>query len=243
MTRQNDFAGEMGRKYKEAMKILFPGEEKVTAGLASRVIANYNPMGETSVLDLRCGGGEFLKLLANSSRYSSRVHLTGIDSSPAMIEKAERELESEIAKGKARIVQADITRYLEAMELTGQTADVVTANFVFHNFTRAERAIAFPLIYRTIAPGGVLLMLDKVARTNPRLHARDLAEQYRRIDSLAEHGMPELVQPWKKHYDYDETPERIMINKHLRDDLMFAGFKDVRVSYVPLMEGVVEARK
>jgi len=243
MKRQNDFAGIMGEKYKEAMKVLCPNEMEVTAELARRASANYNRFDETSLLDLGCGGGEFLQRLAMPLCVSSKVYLTGIDNSSTMIEKARRQLSLEIAKGKVRIVQADLMEYLQAMNLTGQTADVITSNFVLHNFTQQERAMIFPLIYQSLSPNGVLLMEDKVARTNPRLHARDLAEQMKAIESLAQHGMSELIEPWKQHYEYDESPERIMTFKTLGETLGLSGFKDVRISYVPKMEAIVEARK
>lgn len=244
MKRQNDFAGIMGTKYKEAMRFLCPNETEVTAELASRVARSYSALSrEERVLDLGCGGGEFLRTLASPRYCSSNVYLTGVDNSDVMVEKAKRQLSVDIAKGIVRIVKADLVEYLQAMNLTGQTAKVITSNFVLHNFLKEERAGIFPLIYQALSPSGVFLMEDKVARTNPRLHAKDLAEQIRVIESLAEHGMPELVEPWKGHYKYDEFPERIMTFKTLREALGLAGFRDVRISYVPKMEAIVEARK
>jgi len=248
-TRPNDFEGIMGEKYVKTMRVICPQHEEAKRRLKREIEYRvWNSMVENSrprtLLDLGCGGAEFIRELNDFQRL--KLKFIGIDSSPVMIKKAIQEVQGSYRaypNSYIKITRADITDYLKAMILLGQTVDIVTTNFVLHNFTNEERAKTLPLIYEAISPGGWLYMNDKIVRTNPQAHARDLRLQYRRIESLAEKGMPELVQPWKNHYAYDESPERKMTEKNLKISLREVGFKEVRVFYRYGMDAVLEARK
>jgi SAM-dependent methyltransferase len=249
--RQNDFEGIMGERYKEAMEVLCPNDKKAEAILRKNIMSHREKYSAETLLDLGCGGGEFLYSLDTRPLASipykrlevGRLQLTGIDISPVMIKKAQELFGTSIEREEVRIVQADLTKYLEAMILTVQRADIIISNYVLHNFTQEERARIFPLIYQALSDDGMFITEDKIARTNPLTHARDLERQYQRIESLAEHGMPELVEGWKQHYKYDEAPERILVERDLKTRLLDAGFPIVRTVYRAGMEAIVEARK
>jgi ubiquinone/menaquinone biosynthesis C-methylase UbiE len=251
--RKNAYAGIMGEKYKEAMKVLCPNQERAQHIIRNsvRYITAPNYPSETlyspyTLLDLGCGGGEFIRDIESWTSFTNgngRLKFTGVDNSPLMIERAREILAKQIVGGIARIVQADITKYLEAMNLVEQGVDIITSNFVLHNFTQEERERVFPLIYGALNNEGVLLMEDKIAHTHLRTHERVYAYQLRLIESLAKHGMPALVQPWKNHYFQDNHPARKMVEGDLKKMLRKVGFREVKTLYREKMEAVVEAKK
>lgn len=249
MTRRNDFEDAMGVRYKEAMTVICP-HEQVGYDLIKSRIDDLNLGVNENVLDLGCGSGEFLYFLGDFPKGGPWTcedvidpFLTGVDISDVMIRKALKLFKIPIKEGRARIVNADLTKYLESMNLVGQTSDVITSNFVLHNLTQEERAMALPLIYGALLEYGTFLTLDKIAVTDPAEHEAMYNSQLRTIRKLAEHGMPELVQPWLDHYAADNAPERRMIEGGLIEQLRQVGFREVRALYRGRMEAVVEAKK
>jgi SAM-dependent methyltransferase len=247
MTRQNDFEGEMGRRYQEAMEVICPwGEEMEKREIEKIYDYIRGRHEEVSFLDLGCGGGEFEQKLTDHLRiYGGSINLlTCVDKSKVMIEKARVNLHwQSIHPFEARVVQSDIKKYLEAMRLVGPTSDIIISNFVLHNFSQGEREEVFPLIYEALTPRGSFYMLDKIAHTNPQGHSREYAAQLERTKTLAKRGMPNLVQPWLNHYEVDNAPERRMIEGELVDQLKAIGFREVNVLQREKMEATIEARK
>jgi ubiquinone/menaquinone biosynthesis C-methylase UbiE len=250
--RPNAYASEMGGKYVEAMKVICPQHEEaerilkkeIESRVRNSMVGNSRPR---TLLDLGCGGAEFIGELNDHLGFEGlKLKFTGIDSSPVMIEKAVERVRGSYQaypNSHIRIVQADMREYLKAMILTGQTADIVTSNFVLHNFTKKERKEIIPLIYQVTSPGGFFYMEDKIAHSDPALHRRTYARQLNLVRSLAEHGMPELVEPWLAHYREDNDPSRRMVECDLKTQLWKVGFNSVITHYREKMEAIVEARK
>lgn len=238
--RPNAYAGEMGRKYVEAMKVICPQHEIAKEKLKDCVVNRSINLGAGTLLDLGCGGAEFMRELHEDNFLYTYLSQTGVDNSSVMIKKARKLLQG---RSGIRIVQADITKYLEAMNLVGQQTDIITSNFVMHNFSRREREIIFPLIYQAISSEGLFIMEDKVAHSNPEIHKRVYRAQLDLVRTLAEHGMPELVQPWLRHYQEDNGLSRRMVESELNYSLRQAGFRAVKTLYRSGMEAIVEAKK
>ena len=98
------------------------------------------------VLDLGCGTGALMKQVISED---SHRHLTGIDLSSQMIEKAKHQL-----KNKATLVVGDS----ENLPFFDQTFDIVYCNDSFHHYPNPQKAIAE--IYRVLKIGGTLIIGD-----------------------------------------------------------------------------------
>ena len=225
MKRQNDFAGEMGRKYQEAMKVICPQDDEMKKLIAREATKNFQALSKkgtgATLLDLGCGNGNLIDRMFYADIYNSWVEtFVGVDSAEAMIREAKDKLWVPVQQEQVILEQADITEYLTGLiPLEKLRANTTLSTFVLHNFTQQERQRVFPLIYQTLTPEGVFYLGDKIAITNPAEHAQDYAAQIKLIQSLAEHGMPELVQPWLDHYKMDNSPERRMIEGELVNQL------------------------
>lgn len=94
----------------------------------------------------REGTGALMKQVISED---SHRHLTGIDLSSQMIEKAKHQL-----KNKATLVVGDS----ENLPFFDQTFDIVYCNDSFHHYPNPQKAIAE--IYRVLKIGGTLIIGD-----------------------------------------------------------------------------------
>lgn len=248
--RQNDFEGEMGEKYEQAMQIICPQAEEMKRLIANRVreFTNLNKKKvldhRAVLLDLGCGGGSLINEIYYADIENSGVDIfVGVDKSEVMLDTARKRLYMPWVNEEVKLVKEDITKYLKNIARLGWKANFITSTFVLHNLTQDERLRISPLVYQVLSLEGAFYIGDKIARTNPEEHSRDYLRQIKLIESLAEHSMPELVQPWKKHYQEDDKPERIMVEAELKKMLIQTGFRKVRTIYREGMEAIIEAKK
>jgi SAM-dependent methyltransferase len=103
------------------------------------------------LLELGCGSGRLLLPLARAG-----YHVTGIDSSPAMLAIARARLASELPDAQERVtlLEADMT----AFELHGRFALVIVAYNTLLHLAPTEKTAALHRIHRHLAPGGRLFV-------------------------------------------------------------------------------------
>ncbi len=244
MKRPNDYEGIMGERYQEAMAVLCPNQDKASKVVLERLALLFSPNWPKTGLDLGCGGGEFLRsVIERKQSVGDSACVFGVDSSPLMIERARKNLAEYLNPQWNQIVQADLIKYLEAMNLIGMQVDFITENFVLHNLTKRQRAKVFPLVYGALQEDGLFIMQDKISVDNLGQHARDYAQQIVAIESFRKQGLKKLIEPWKSHYAVDDSPQRRMPQEQLISDLRDVGLRGVKVIYRDKMEAVVEARK
>ena len=99
-----------------------------------------------SVLDVGCGTGMLSEQLLSAL---SSCHLTGIDLSPAMVERARARL-----AGRAEVREADAER----LSFHDGAFDLVVCNDSFHHYPDLDRA-AFQM-WRVLRTGGALVLGD-----------------------------------------------------------------------------------
>ncbi|MBI5797681.1 methyltransferase domain-containing protein [Candidatus Woesearchaeota archaeon] len=98
---------------------------------------------ETKLLDISCGTGELLKEL------QGKAHLTGLDFSEEMLEKARKKL----AKG-VELKQADV----HELPFKEDTFDIVISTEAFHHYYDQEKAIKEMM--RVTKKGGKVMISD-----------------------------------------------------------------------------------
>ncbi len=101
------------------------------------------------LLDVGCGTGVFAALVV---KQFPQIQVWGIDLCEGMLRQCAAR--RQVARGRFRLVQADSER----LPFADDTFDVVTCSNSFHHYPRQDRVLAE--MYRVLAPGGRLLIID-----------------------------------------------------------------------------------
>ena len=123
----------------------------------------------SSVLDVGCGGGLFLALLAHENRIRLGV---GFDANPAVIDLAGRMAKR--AAGGGSSAELRFERRDVADPWPGGTFDVVSVIDVLHHVPTAAQRAALAAAAERVAPGGRLLYKDMCRRPLWRAAANQL---------------------------------------------------------------------
>ncbi len=119
---------------------------------ALRMIVEFSGAGpQDTVLDVACGGGIIVCAFARVVR-----HATGIDLTPAMLERARR-LQAEQGLANVSWKQGDVL----PLPWPDGTFSIVTSRFAFHHFLDPKAVLAE--MRRVCAPGGKVVVIDTEA--------------------------------------------------------------------------------
>lgn len=110
---------------------------------------------DDTVLDVACGPGLVVTAFARVVR-----HATGIDITPAMLERA-RELAAELGLTNVRWDHGDVTR----LPYADASFSIVSSRFAFHHFL--EPAAVLGEMRRVCKPGGTIVITDLLASADP----------------------------------------------------------------------------
>lgn len=119
-------------------------EERAMLGLMPKDLDGY------SVLDAGCGSGRYV--LHALDRGATRV--TGVDASPAMLDRASEELAGARGHATVELVQGDLTH----LPMPNAWADLTLSGLVLGHLDNLESALAE--LRRVTRPGGLLLCSD-----------------------------------------------------------------------------------
>jgi ubiquinone/menaquinone biosynthesis C-methylase UbiE len=110
------------------------------------VLLALNPQDGASVLDIGCGTGILLQLLAQSG---NDLKLYGLDVASGMAETAQAKLgkTAEICQGSASHLPYDDCSF-----------EYVTCSTSFHHYSEPQKALCE--MFRVLKPGGSLILLD-----------------------------------------------------------------------------------
>jgi ubiquinone/menaquinone biosynthesis C-methylase UbiE len=176
---------------------------------ALRLLVELSAAGaDDTVLDVACGGGLVVCAFARHVR-----HATGIDVTPAMLERA-RDLARQQGLGN---VTWDLGSALPLPYPDGAFT-VVVSRFAFHHFPDPQAVLAEMM--RVCAPGGRVLVCDVRASDDP-----DRAAEFNRMEILRDpshvRAMPEselrglfrsvgLPAPRTAHYELRDELENLL---------------------------------
>jgi SAM-dependent methyltransferase len=124
-------------------------------GLLALLVEAAEAGTEDVALDVACGPGLVVCALARAVR-----HATGLDVTPAMLERA-RTLARERRLENVAWVRGEVDR----LPFPDATFSVVTSRFAFHHLT--EPAAALAEMRRMCRPGGRVVLMDLAASPDP----------------------------------------------------------------------------
>ncbi len=126
------------------------------------VLADLLDHDQIKVVDLGCSTGTSLIHLARCLP-DRNLELIGVDNSTAMLQRCHEKL--------ARFEMLDLVRTVEAnlCDFEFEDASVVLMNYTLQFVDVEERANILSKIYRSIRPGGFLLVSEKVVHHQPQV--------------------------------------------------------------------------
>lgn len=153
---------------------------RYSAATLSKALEAIPSDGQASLLDVACGTGLLAEMLR---REHPQLHITGIDITPQMLERARLRVPPIAGNGVSWKLG-----HAENLPVEAQEFDVVTCTNAFHLVQDAPAALAE--FRRTLKPGGTLVIVDW-CRDFPFMRVRDklmrvLDRQRRQIRRLNE---------------------------------------------------------
>lgn len=146
----------------------FSTSPAITDEQALRLLVEASGAGpEDTVLDVACGGGLVVCAFARVVR-----HATGIDITPAMIERA-RALQAEQGLSNVTWRLGDVL----PLPFPDGSFTIVTSRFAFHHFL--DPAAVLAEMKRVCAPGGTVVVADSDASADPAK-----AAEFNRMEEL-----------------------------------------------------------
>ena len=117
-----------------------------TATIQSRYVRFFADVGAKTVLDVGCGTGVFLGLLADAG-----IQAVGVDSNPDAIEQCRH-------RGHDQVAVEDAMAYLERARTEGRRFDGVTLSHLIEHFAGPAGVRLLSLACDVVAPGGRILV-------------------------------------------------------------------------------------
>ena len=134
------------------------------------------------IVDLGCSTGTSLILLARSMRHR-QLELIGVDNSAPMLEKCREKLQALGLQDSVKLHHSDIQSF------TFSSASIVLMNYTLQFFEVGERPDILRKIASGLAPGGILVISEKVHHGDPDID-HQLTELY--FDFKRRNGYSEL---------------------------------------------------
>jgi len=172
---------------------------------ALRLLVEFSGAGpEDSVLDVACGGGLVVCAFAKTVR-----HATGIDVTPAMLERA-RVLASDKALGNVSWDEGNVER----LPYPAATFSIVVSRFTFHHFL--DPLAVLKEMIRVCAPGGRVVVADVEVASDPVK-----AAEFNRMEQLRDpshvRAMPRME--LSALFEAAGLPKPRVVSYELRDEL------------------------
>jgi ubiquinone/menaquinone biosynthesis C-methylase UbiE len=125
---------------------------KFHTSLYTDYFKNNLPKENSSILDIGCGGGEFLKFLYDSN---DSYLLYGLDHSPEMIELSSKINKRAIEKNRLKLLQGSVTD----IQLDNSQLDLITAFETVQFWPDTDKS--FSEIARLLKTGGQFLIINR----------------------------------------------------------------------------------
>lgn len=170
------------------------------------------------ILEVGPGNGESTELILRD--VACTMTLVEVDLSSA------EKLQQKFPSDTVTVITADALAWIKKQK--DESCDVVTASWVFHNFTRDERALFLPEIYRVLKPSGLLALFDKILPNDKDevKHFWKLHEE--RLGGLDALGKTKLKEEMLEHEARDRSEDYIWYEHEAQKNFENSGFKNVQ---------------
>ena len=149
--------------------------------MVATILGKFLQPGD-QVFDLGCSTGETMVELARKLNHQ-KLEFTGVDNSPAMLEKANHKAEMFSLGGNLKFIEADITD----LDLPPKTGAVIM-NYTLQFLEPAKRPEFLSSIYNAMRPGGLLIISEKTI--SPRQETNrtyiDFYQEFKRTNGYSE---------------------------------------------------------
>ena len=227
------FTGENARDFYLIAKLI-PHYEEYNGVLASVLVRELKDVENPAIVDIGCGQGQVLGLLAKTLGNS---RLVGIDISSDMIEIAKSKLATNAADSPAKLFCTDALDWFRMQP--GGSIDAFVSSWTFHNWNREYRSSIFSELSRVLVAGGLFVNADKIAQRDESRQQSAFEGQIDQFFDALQNGSRygSFLRRWVMHYLEDERTDRrftevenddlhklndFSVPKKLRRDLMDA---------------------
>ena len=225
------------RNYDEVVSLTCPHYDALHNSLAKAFKKHFEKeLGLIRVLELGTGTGKTTRTIL--SCYDRSV-VFSVDKNELLLEKARKNLASEIKAGKVKLIPSACLEYLRSAPCN--YFDCFASAFTLHNFDESYRSQVIPLIYRALKPGALFVNADKYALDDVDSHKKTLAWQIALTEEKLEDKV--LREATKEHFLEDDFPKRIMHEGQAKEFMRSLGFANVETTYREKMEAVVVGEK
>ncbi|MBU1152098.1 class I SAM-dependent methyltransferase [Patescibacteria group bacterium] len=187
----------------------------------------FNENKEISVLDLGCGTGHGMKLLANQF---PKAQITGIDFSPIMINKAQKNLSA--FSDRIELLEADFNDHKPSKKF-----DVIISAIAIHNIPHEQKRSLFTKIFNSLNDNGVFVNADFYEHDSQIIN-QQLKKRY---ESFLRHNLSgDELKVWLKHAFEEDMPMTLSEQFSI---LEVAGFQQINLTWIFNNEAIYIAEK
>ncbi|MEM9157590.1 MAG: carboxy-S-adenosyl-L-methionine synthase CmoA [Verrucomicrobiota bacterium] len=145
------------------------------------LIANRHARSGTRIYDLGCSLGAGLIAMGKHIA-TDDIQLIGVDTSEPMLQRCRQHTDTELPTRQVELLQQDI------LETPIENASIVVLNFTLQFIPKEKRTALLARISEGIAPGGVLLLSEKIQFEEARIQKEltDLHHDFKRANGYSE---------------------------------------------------------
>lgn len=176
----------------------------------------FGDLKNKRILDLGIGDGETILRF----KEFGCTDLTGLDLNPTMLNACHERFGEGI-----KFIQGDVRELNKIVD--PHTYDLIISGATFHNIPKSERIHVWD--HLVLLKPHYIITGDKIADTNPTLHAKYLKDEMDAIVKVYKdnHGLVKESGDWIEHYIVDEREKLYQeemeqaLNKHFNTSLVF----------------------
>ncbi len=165
-------------------KMMIKSMNKGHSDLTDWALVHLEIKRSYNVLDVGCGGGKTVSKLCTKI---GNGKVFGIDYSELCVEKSKKLNKNNIMCGKASILQASVS----SLPFDDDKFDLVTAVETYYFWP--DKLNDLKEVYRVLKPGGKLLLVFEMVKSDEEPHKWDKVEKLLGIEAVSKDGTADIL--------------------------------------------------